>query len=168
MVFHHFQHGSFKNQRFFNTLSPKATKTKGFSMVFGSGSPAGLHWARQSHAAGPSRARQTGAGQPSKPNRPGWACQPSKTVQPRPAAPIFRGCLFMVRVHKRAQEAIQRGPHNHGDPPMCPCRMPRRAQEAQNRPAGPPDLSLEVCHCTGGEGTQCTNEVVQASIQPTW
>ena len=153
MVFQHFEPKSSKKHRFFN----------GFGVGPGS---AGLHRARQSHAAGPSRARQTGRGQPSKPNRPGWACQPSETVQPRPAAPIFRGCLFMVRVHKRAQEARQRGPHDHGDPPMCPFRMPRRAQEAQNRPAGPPDLSLEVCHCAGGRAPSAPTKSFKQAINP--
>ena len=35
--FRHFRRGGFKNQRFFNLLALKASKTKGFSMVLGSG-----------------------------------------------------------------------------------------------------------------------------------
>ena len=45
-LFQHFQPGGFKNQRFFDLLSSKASKNTGFSMVFGLGRPAGADPAR--------------------------------------------------------------------------------------------------------------------------
>ena len=63
MLFQHFQHGSFKNRRFFNILTPKAPKTSGFSMVLG--------W----------------------PNlgRPAWAGQPGSASLARPQPAWLRG-----------------------------------------------------------------------------
>ena len=87
-LFQHFQHGSFKNQRFFNILSPKAARTKGFSMVFGLGKQAGADEARQ--------------GQPSqaKPDRSARLGPPGRPWEPK-SSPNHR--FFTIRVPKRAK-----------------------------------------------------------------